>query len=131
MEGKNLMKILIDTSAWIEYFIGSKRGEIVNNYLNENEVLTSVVSLLELSYKSDRENWNIRDYLNFIKIKSQIKGIKESSIIEFGKLYNNSRKKENSFGFADAILLQTSKDENATILTKDLHFKNFDNVVLI
>ncbi|MEK6888899.1 MAG: PIN domain-containing protein [Nanoarchaeota archaeon] len=125
------MKLLIDTSAWIEYFTGSKEGEIVNKYLNENEILTSVVSLLELSYKADKEGWNIRDYLNFIKIKSQIYGIKESSIIEFGKLYNFSRKKEGSFGFADAIILMTSKSEEAKILTKDNHFKNFDNIIML
>lgn len=125
------MKILVDTSAWIEYFTGSKEGEIVNNYILNEEIITSIISLLELSYKSDKEGWNIKDYLNFIKIKSQIIGIKESSIIEFGKVYNSSRKKESSFGFADAILLQTAKDEEATILTKDNHFKIFEDVILL
>jgi len=125
------LKILVDTSAWIEYFIGSKEGEIVNKYLQNEEIITSVASLLELSYKSDKEGWNMRDFLNFIKIKSQIIGIKESSIIEFGKTYNTSRKKEQSFGFADAILLQTAINEEATILTKDPHFKNFEKTIML
>jgi len=125
------MRVLIDTSAWIEYFQGSKEGEIVNSYLNNEETFTSIVSLLELSYKSDKEGWNIRDYFNFIKIKSSIVGLKESAVLEFGKLYNSARKQEKSFGFADAILFSTSLSENAKILTKDSHFENFENVILL
>lgn len=125
------MRILLDTSAWIEYFIGSKQGEAVNNYLNNNEIITSIVSLLELSYKADKEKWNIKDYLNFIKLKSEIIGIKESSILEFGAIYNKSRTKQKDFGFADAIILLTALSEKAQILTKDYHFKNFDNVIFL
>jgi len=69
--------------------------------------------------------------LSFIKIRSQIVGIKESSILEFGHLYNSSRNKQKSFGFADAILLLTAKTEDAHILTKDSHFKDFENVILL
>ena len=28
------MRVIIDTSAWIEYFQGSKEGETVNQYVN-------------------------------------------------------------------------------------------------
>lgn len=125
------MNIIIDTSAWIEYFQGSEEGEIVNQYLNNNETITTITTLLELSYKADKEKWNIKDYLNFIRLKSRIVGIKESSVLEFGKLYNHARKKEKSFGFADAIILLTSINENASILTKDTHFKHFENAIIL
>ncbi|MDP3881732.1 MAG: PIN domain-containing protein [Nanoarchaeota archaeon] len=125
------MRVIIDTSAWIEYFQGSKEGETVNQYLKDNEIITTVVTLLELSYKADKEGWNIKDYLNFIKLKSNVVGIKESSILQFGKLYNEARKREKSFGFADAIILLTSNLEKAQILTKDLHFKGFDNAIML
>jgi predicted nucleic acid-binding protein len=125
------MKILLDTSAWIEYFLGSARGEEVNQYLEDNEIITSVITLLELSYKADKEKWDIKDYLNFIKIKSQIIGIKESSIIEFGRLYNETRKKESSFGFADTIVLLTANTEKAQIVTKDNHFRNIENAIVL
>ena len=94
-------------------YLSSLLGEQVNNSLKNNEILTSVVSLLELSYKADKEGWNIKDYLNFIKVKSQIIGIKESSIVEFGALYNQTRKSEKSFGFADTVILLTANVENA------------------
>ena len=125
------MKVLIDTSAWIEYFIGSEDGRKVQEYIEANESLTSVVSLLELSYKADKEGWNIKSYLDYIKLKSVVIGIKESSIIDFGKVYNNARKKEKNFGFADGILLLTSIKEGSQILTKDRHFKDFENSILL
>lgn len=125
------MRLLIDTSAWIEYFVGSETGEKVSEYLKNEEILTSVISLLELSYKADKEGWNIKNYLNFIKIRSQVIGVKESAIIEFGKIYNLARSKEKSFGFADAIILLTARAEKAQILTKDNHFKGFENTILL
>src|SRR3989338_7993131 len=99
--------------------------------LKDNEIITTVVTLLELSYKANKEGWNIKDYLNFIKLKSSVVGIRESSILEFGKLYNEARKKEKSFGFADAVILLTSNLEKAQILTKDPHFKGFDNAIML
>lgn len=125
------MKIIIDTSAWIEYFQGSKEGEIVNQHLINNEVITTIATLLELSYKADKEGWDIKNYLDFIKLKSLIVGIKESSVLQFGKLYNDTRKREKSFGFVDAIILLISRIEKAQILTKDFHFKNFENVIML
>lgn len=49
------MKIIFDTYAWIEYFEGSKKGEIVKKYFEREEILTPLVVLLELSYKADKE----------------------------------------------------------------------------
>ena len=46
-------------------------------------------------------------------------------------IINSSRKKEQSFGFADGILLQTAKNEQEHILTKDNHFKNFENTIFL
>ena len=66
------MKIVFDTYAWIEYFEGTKKGEKVEEYLKNNEIITPAIVLLELSYKADKENWNCKEILNFIKIYSKI-----------------------------------------------------------
>lgn len=111
--------------------MGTELGSMVKEKIEKNECITSVVSLLELSYKSEKEGWNTKEYLDYIKIKSQIIGIKDSSILEFGKLYNSIRKKEKDFGFADCIILSTSIDEEAQILTKDSHFRNIKNSIIL
>ena len=40
------MKIVFDTYAWIEYFEGTKKGEKVEEYLKNNEIITPVIALL-------------------------------------------------------------------------------------
>jgi len=122
-------------SIWLLQFIYTlitiQDIDFLETGLKDNEIITTVVTLLELSYKANKEGWNIKDYLNFIKLKSSVVGIRESSILEFGKLYNEARKKEKSFGFADAVILLTSNLEKAQILTKDPHFKGFDNAIML
>ncbi len=45
------MKIVFDTYAWVEFFEGTRKGKIVNEYLENEEVLTPSIVLLELSYR--------------------------------------------------------------------------------
>ncbi len=127
------MEIVFDTSAWIEYFIGSQKGEKVNEYLSDskNEILTPFIVLLELSYKSEKENWSIEKYLKFIKSKSTIVGINDLFILEFGKIYNNMKKRNKDIGLADAVILTTSKLKNAQILTSDFHFHKESNAIIL
>jgi len=121
------MKIIFDTYAWIEYFIGSKKGEVVKSYFN-NEILTPTLVLMELSYRFGQEGWDFKKFLNFIKSKSTIIGVNENTILEFGKIYNLLKKKDKSISFVDAVIFALAKIENSKILTGDLHFKEFENV---
>ena len=121
------MKLIFDTYAWIEYFIGSKKGEVVKSYF-DNEILTPTLALMELSYRFDQEGWDFKKFLNFIKSKSTIMGINEDTILEFGKFYNLLKKKEKSISFVDTLIFTLAKLENTKILTGDLHFKEFENV---
>src|SRR3989344_8242579 len=122
------MKIVFDTYAWIEYFKGSEQGKIVNQYIKE-EIITPLIVLLELSYRANKEGWDIIRYLNFIRFHSEISVFNENFIIEFGKNYNKLKKEIQDFSMADCIILTTAKLENAKVLTGDVHFKNFSETI--
>lgn len=124
------MKIVFDTYAWIEYFLGSKQGKIVENYLKE-EPITPVIVLLELNYRADKENWDFKKYLDFIKFNSETRGINEDFILDFGKLYNKTKNKIPGIGIADVIVLMTAIKENAKILSGDIHFKDMPQVIFL
>ena len=124
------MKIVFDTYAWIEYFLGSERGKIVETHLNE-EVITPFIVLLELSYRADKEGWNFKQYLNFIKIRSRITGVTEEFNLKFGQIYNATKKDVAGIGMADIIILLTAIEENAKILTGDEHFKNMSRTIFL
>ena len=66
------MKIIFDTYAWIEYFLGSNKGKEVDSYLKDNDIITPILVIIELNYKSDKEKWDFEHILDFIKSKSTI-----------------------------------------------------------
>lgn len=123
--------IVIDSSAWIEYFTDSKNADYIEKLLDEEETITPSVVLIELSCKSARERWNFLEYLRFIKSKSSIIGMKEETIIKCGKIYAEERKTKSSFSMMDAVIVSITKQNNSNILTKDNHFKDFKEVILL
>ena len=68
------MVILFDTSAWIEFFEGTEKGKVAQEYLKSKEVFTSIVTLAELI------NWCLKSNKEE-KIKAYIDGIKNGSNI--------------------------------------------------
>lgn len=125
------MTIVFDTYAWIEYFLGSKKGMVVKNYLENEKIITPLIVLLELSYKADKENWDFKKYLNFIKVKSEIIGMNENFILSFGGIYNNIKKQVRGISLADIIVLNTAILNDAKVLTGDKHFLNVSNAILL
>lgn len=50
--------LMLDTSAWIEFFIKSDKGERVEKYLQEGNCYTSIVTIAEIS------NWAVKQNLD-------------------------------------------------------------------
>ena len=125
------MAIVFDTYAWIEYFNATKKGIVVQKYLESDDVITPTIVLLELSYKSEKEGWDFNKHLNFIKTNSRITGVNEKFILTFGKAYNNIRKKIKKIGITDIIVIHTAEMNDAKILTGDEHFKEIVNTIML
>lgn len=120
--------IIFDTYAWIEYFRGSPPGKKVQIFLDNEDVITPSLVLVELSVKAAKEGWDFEKHLRFIQAHSLIIGISENVVKQSGKLYVMMRKKHSQFGLIDAVIFLTGKERNARILTGDPHFKGLDNV---
>ena len=117
---------------WLEFRrVLFRSGNVVKSYLEENDILTPVIVLLELSYLSDKEGWEFFKYLNFIKINSEIVGINEKFILSFGKFYNKIKKQTKKIGITDVIIMHTAVMKDAKILTGDKHFSKTDNVIIL
>ena len=128
--GRRGLKIIFDTYAWIEYFLGSEQGKIVEDYLKA-EPITPIIVLLELSYRANKENWDFKKYLDFIKFNSRTSSATEDFILDFGALYNKTKNKIPGVGIADVIVLMTAIKENAKILTGDTHFKGMPQTIFL
>lgn len=124
--------MLLDTSAWIEFFQGTEKGREVKESLKE-ENYTNIVTFAEMI------NWCLRNGLES-KISSYIEGIKKGSeILDLdetimtlaGRLNYERKKAVKNWGMLDSFILATSLLYNLKILTKDLHFKDLPNVEML
>jgi predicted nucleic acid-binding protein len=134
------VKIVIDSYAWIELFIGSAKGRKVKEILeNADEVYTPGTVLAEIARKYIREGVeekivNIR--LEQIIGASNITCLDTKLALESAKCYlqlaDNARKtKLNAPSLFDAIVLATGRSLKSKIMTGDEHFRFLPETVWI
>lgn len=128
-----MTKFVLDSYAWIEYFIGSQRGSKVKEYIEspDNEIFTSIITIAEISSITKRENRDVEDVFVNINNLSEIYNINSEFAKEAGILHAEIRKKIKDFGMADTVILLTARKLNAKVITGDPHFKDFKEAVLI
>lgn len=123
--------IVLDTYAWIEYFIGSEQGKITREHLRAENTFTPSIVLAELSRKYLREGISEKEILtrlNFISAKTTITHIDAelslSAARAYLELYEAARRnRQRSPSLADGIVLATARALNTKLLTGDEHFR--------
>ncbi len=133
------MKIVIDTYAWIELFVGSRAGNKVKRILSEaSELYTSSIVLAEIARKYLREGVDeeVKRRLKVIWDLSIVIDIDPTVAVEAGKCYlelkDLARKMNISPpSLADAVILAVARLLDAKILTGDLHFKDLPETIWI
>ena len=122
-------KILLDSSAWIEYFLTGKQEikQIVES--NKFILVTSVLSIFEVKRKLLKECYQIKGIdlaIKFMKVNSLMKDITEE-ICE--KAAEDCHKK--ALHMADGIIYRTALEESAKLVTLDSDFKNLANTMVL
>lgn len=126
------MKYIIDSSAWIEYFQGSEKGEKVNGILmSDNEILTLALNIAEVISYIERNKGNFEAAYNSMIKNSALFNITPKIAKEAGLLHAQMKRAIKRFGLADAILITSSKALSANLITGDSHFKSFKEAILI
>jgi len=127
------VKIVVDAYAWIELFIGSKKGERAKEKLEKaKEAYTPDTVLAEVARKYLREGVNqgaIMDRLRIITEASDITPINVENALEAAKCYMKLSVEAKREGLKDpslfdAIVLSTARILEAKVLTGDEHLKN-------
>ena len=127
------MNHIIDSYAWVEYFIGSEKGDILKKLFNKekNQFMTVECCLAEIM------GWALKNHMDFdslfkvIRANSDILPIIEYDWIEAGKERFEQRKTLGDFGLIDAMLLVKQKETDYKIISGDKHFKNMRNIVFM
>lgn len=123
-----MVKIVIDTYAWIELLIGSEKGNKVKELMeNAEEVYTPSTVLAETARKFLREGTDektITVWLEIITAASVITQIDSTTALEAAKCQLELAKKaktskQNTPSLFDAIVYATARINQCKILTGD------------
>ncbi len=132
------MKIVIDSYAWIEIFLGTEKGRSALKTIEDAElVLTPQTVLAEVARKYLREGMKeniIQSRLETISESSETHPVDEAIAIESGKAYleMERRAKEAKLrkpSLFDAIVLATARLNSSKVLTGDSHFRGLPDTV--
>ena len=133
-----MVKIVIDSYAWIEIFLGSEKGQFASKTIEESDqAITPGIVLAEISRKYIREGvseQSIHKRLATISQSSELSTIDEDIAVESGKAYmeileRSKKSKSKNPSLFDAIILATSRVNEAKVLTGDLHFKDLPETI--
>jgi predicted nucleic acid-binding protein len=128
------MKYVIDSYAWIEYFMGTKAGEKAKPIIEgAEEKITPTICLAEVYAKTLRvEDQELAEKQRiFIKEKSALAPLDEMIAVESARVQTKTKKEIDGWGLADSIVYATGLIRKADVVTGDEHFKKLKNVVFI
>ncbi|ATZ61200.2 MAG: type II toxin-antitoxin system VapC family toxin [Methanosarcinales archaeon Met12] len=124
--------MLIDSSAWIEYFMGTEKGEKVRKIIDDDEqVYISPVVLAEIYSKSIRTDGKQDERRDFMVKRCVVVSIDERIAVQAAKIHAEAKKDIKNFGLADAFILATAREREIKVLTGDRHFRNFPEGVML
>jgi len=121
---------IIDSYAWVEYFKGSKQGEMARDFIENKHSATSVITIAELSEKYEREEKMFDEDFSFIISQTKIVRLSTELALLAGKINNENKRKIKNWGMADSIIFATAKLNKAKVVTGDEHFRSLNSLML-
>lgn len=129
------MKYVMDSYAWLEYFMGTEAGKRVNTIVESeaDEKLTPSICMAEIYAKvlktEDQDKAELRRA--FIKSRSALVALTEDLAVEAAKLDVEMKQRISGWGLADSIVLSTARNRSGKVVTGDAHFKGLPEVYMI
>ncbi|MBC7140470.1 MAG: type II toxin-antitoxin system VapC family toxin [Defluviimonas sp.] len=120
--------ILVDTSAWIEWLIGSPTGDKLAEHLPEQaDWLVPTMVQLELAKWLTREVGEDKadQVIAFTQV-CQVVALDTEIALAAAQAY-----RDHKLATADAIMFATARTKGAKLLTCDTHFDGLPEVTLI
>ena len=122
---------VIDSFAWIEYFVGSKAGELAEQYIDGGQSITPTIVIAELSAKYARLKQDFAPKLRFIVLKSRTVALDEDIATLAGVISVERKIKVSRWGLVDSIILATARLQKANVVTGDQHFSDLKEAIMI
>ena len=122
------MKVVLDSSGWIEFFTGGPLAERYAAYLTPRyQIITPTVVLYEVYKKIKRE----RGEETALLFAGRLNSTHVVHLTESIALLAADVSLRHSLAMADAIVYATAKDQEAEVVTGDADLRDLPGVVYI
>lgn len=126
--------MLLDSHAWLEYFMGTEKGALVKKLIEGKALLyISSIVLAEVYSKSVRtDGLEKADTRKDFMLRRCVLILDDEKIaIEAGRLHAEMKRKVNDFGLADAFIIAAARKKGVKVLTGDDHMKTLNDVEML
>lgn len=130
MEILALVRVLVDTSVWIEFFRKNDPFySVVSQMIDDEQICCLGIILAELMQgaKSDKELAVLNDFSKVFEFIPETQNLWADA----GRLSFDLRRKGITIGLADCYIAVAAAQANAMIATCDIHFKMLEKSVKI
>ena len=118
------VRVLVDTSVWVEYFRAGGEGEEspLDEMMDEGEICVPAVVLAELiqGARTMAEVRTIEDLRSAFTVIDQ----RETTWLEAGKISYSLRKKGKSVHLTDCYIAVIARENGCAVLSRDGHFRD-------
>ena len=127
------MRYLLDTYAWIEYFISSEKGKLVKQIIDNenNSLLTLDCNLAEIREWCHKNNQNFDQAYQAIMSLSEVQSLFLHDWISAAEAKIELKTEYHNFGMMDALILVKHRQFKGKLITGDKHFKEIKDVVFL
>lgn len=125
-------KYLFDSSAWIEFFLGTKKGLVVKDVLDsKSTIITPDSCVAEVFSWCLRENKDFGQALFIMRQASQFQEITTNTWIEATRIRADLRPTRPKIGIMDALVIALQKNFGPIIVTKDTDFRGLPKTLML
>lgn len=122
------MKILVDSSGWIEFFTGGPLAERYASYLTPtSQIVTPTVVLYEVYKKIKRE----RGEETAVLFAGRLSATEVVPLTESIAFLAADLSLRHDLAMADAIVYATAQDQGVKVVTSDADLKDLPGVVYV
>jgi predicted nucleic acid-binding protein len=122
------VKVLLDSSGWIEFFTGGPLAERFASYLTaRHQIITPTIVLYEVYKKIKRE----RGEETALLFSGRLSATQVVQLTESIALLAADLSLRHGLSMADAIVYATGKDQEAEVVTGDADLKDLPGVVYV
>jgi predicted nucleic acid-binding protein len=124
---------LIDTYAWVEYFIGSIKGNVVKKILEDenNIIITPECVLAELKGWAIRENIDFKELYQIVRKLSDIQCLTTDDWLNAESIRSEMRKNQKDFGMIDALIIAQKNRFGCKVISCDPYFELIENTIFL